>query len=295
MKLHLSAARPQSPVPREPYNTWLHPRGHVWAAFFHAPDGYLIRFPGLADFALSADCRLADCSPVPGAPEATLRHLFANQIVPLGLSFQGKLVLHASAVDIAGEAVAFAAPSGRGKSTLAASFATHACAFLTDDALLLRHQEACGHWVMPSQPSLRLWHDSRDSVAPAAALAGIAPGPGAKPRLAAGPGLEHCHSERLLKLAYFLGEGDTDEIIIRPTSQAQALIHWVRNSFQLDPTHSEMLARQFDQLSLLAGAVPTFHLDFPRRYDVLDQVREAILQNSTGPVRRITDASGEPS
>jgi ATP-dependent phosphoenolpyruvate carboxykinase len=51
------------------------------------------------------------------------QHLCLKQVLPLVLSKQGQRVFHASAVEVEVEdgAVVFAAESGRGKSTLAAS------------------------------------------------------------------------------------------------------------------------------------------------------------------------------
>jgi hypothetical protein len=59
--------------------------------------------------------------------------------------------------------VAFLGESGRGKSTLAASFATEGTRFLTDDGLLL--EWVGGHcMIVPSHPSIRLWEDSQEAL-----------------------------------------------------------------------------------------------------------------------------------
>jgi serine kinase of HPr protein (carbohydrate metabolism regulator) len=91
---------------------------------------------------------------------ATVEHLYLNQVLPLALSRQGKLVLHGSAVDIGGQGVAFLGESGRGKSTLAASFATEGTRFLTDDGLLLEWVGECC-MIIPSHPSIRLWQTAK--------------------------------------------------------------------------------------------------------------------------------------
>src|SRR5262249_8950886 len=53
----------------------------------------------------------------------TAHHLLLDQVLPLVLSHTGRLVLHASALDLEGRGVAFVGSGGVGKSTLAASFA----------------------------------------------------------------------------------------------------------------------------------------------------------------------------
>ena len=42
------------------------------------------------------------CLPAPDVSEATTQHLYLNRVLPLVLSKLGKLVFHASAVEVAG-------------------------------------------------------------------------------------------------------------------------------------------------------------------------------------------------
>jgi hypothetical protein len=111
------------------------PDGALWAQFYRADTGYLLRFPGLADFASTG--LEVTAWPAPGISGQTVEHLYLNQVLPLALSMQGKLVFHASAVEIGDGAIAFMGESGKGKSTLAASFATSGYRFLTDDGLIV--------------------------------------------------------------------------------------------------------------------------------------------------------------
>ena len=147
----IGAARAQAAVAMAPFHEWAFPDGTLWTQFYRTEAGYLLRFPGLADFDVSADALGVTCHPAPGASEATSQHLYLNQVLPLVLSKRGKLVFHASAVEVAGGAVAFVAESGRGKSTLAASFAINGCRFLTDDGLVLEDCGA-GYQVSPAIP-----------------------------------------------------------------------------------------------------------------------------------------------
>ena len=143
-----------------PFHQWSFPDGTLWTQFYRQGGGYLLRFPDLADFEVSADGATVLGFPAPGVTSPTVEHLYLNQVLPLALSRQGKLVLHGSAVDIGGQGVAFLGESGRGKSTLAASFATEGTRFLTDDGLLLEWVD--GHcMIVPSHPSIRLWEDSQ--------------------------------------------------------------------------------------------------------------------------------------
>lgn len=282
---HISA-RPQTPCVNEPFHNWNFPDGTQWAAFYRTPRGVLLRFPELADYQVSADgCEVA-CVPAPDVSAATTEHLYLNQVLPLALSKLGKLVFHASAVDTPAGAVAFLAQSGRGKSTLAASFAVNGHGFLTDDGLLLEPTDA-DYLVEPSHPSIRLWDDSHGVLVGEAAALAPAVDYTSKARLLAGDGLAYCKAARPLAAAYFLGEGAADDIAIKPLSQTEALIEWAKHSFLLDIEDRSLIGRHFDRIAALANRLPCFSLDYPRRYEDLARVRAAIVAHAatvrTGP------------
>ncbi len=66
--------------------------------FYRLSDGHLLRFPGMADFSMDANGSRITATPVPDLDDATLDHLFLNQVAPLAMSRQHKLVLHGGAV-----------------------------------------------------------------------------------------------------------------------------------------------------------------------------------------------------
>lgn len=270
--------RPQAPRPQPPFQRWNFPDGSLWAEFYREPAGYLLRFPDLADFEITADGCHVDAWSAPGVAPSTVEHLFLNQAEPLALGRQGHFVLHASAVDLGDHAVAFLGASGRGKSTLAASFALAGARFMTDDGLRVLWHE--GRLIaLPSHPTLRLWQDSQQALA---IYSDAAPPLGytAKQRLMAGNPLPHGGEPRPLRAFYFLGECESRSTSIEPARPAEALLHLVRNSFLLDIEEREMLTRHFDELSRIAVAPVHFQLEFPRRYDVLPEVREAVMRHA---------------
>lgn len=272
-------ARPQVPVAGAAFYQWVAPDGSLWTLFYRQGRDYLLRFPGLADFEVSADgCQVAAWA-APGGTSATVQHLYLNQVLPLALSRQGKLVLHASAVELADRAVAFIGESGRGKSTLAASFATGGVPFLTDDGL---HLEWAGDelTVHPSHPSIRLWADSQEALVRVGAAAAPALDFTTKTRLLASPALPFCDQARPLGRVYFLGDGLARSATIERAKPAVTLINLIRNSFLLDITQQEMLAHHFEHISRIANLPIHYHLDYPRRYEDLALVREAIIRHS---------------
>ena len=103
---NLVSASVQMPVEGEPFHEWFFPDGTPWTQFFRIDIGYLLRFPDLADFRVTADGLNVSCSPAPDVSEATTQHLYLNQVLPLTLSKMGKLVFHASAVEVENIAIA---------------------------------------------------------------------------------------------------------------------------------------------------------------------------------------------
>src|SRR5262245_27814108 len=133
----IAAPRTQRALERSPFHEYLLPDGTRVTELYRVDAGYLLRFPGLADFEISADGLAVRCQPTPETTDATSRHLYINQVLPLVLGRLGKMVFHASAVESDGGALAFVAESSRGKSTLAASFAMAGSPLLTDESVVL--------------------------------------------------------------------------------------------------------------------------------------------------------------
>jgi hypothetical protein len=63
----------QQPSVGAAFHTWTFPDGILWTEFHRLDGGYLLRFPSLADFEISADARTVTGFPVPEVPEGTLR------------------------------------------------------------------------------------------------------------------------------------------------------------------------------------------------------------------------------
>lgn len=269
---------PQPPLADKPFHTWDLADGATWTAFHRRGRDYLLRFPDLADFHVAHDGRSVVACPVPDVSAGTLDHLYLNQVLPLALSRQGRLVLHASAVELGGFGVAFSGASGRGKSTLAASFATAGYRFLTDDGLQIEwHDGLC--FATPSHPSIRLWQDSQEALnvhdAEHAAPVDYTP----KARLLAGDHIAFCDQARPLRRVYFLGDGSAMTLSITPVPPAEALMALVKASFLLDIEERQMLAWHFEEMVRLAALPIYFHLDYPRRYEDLPRVRDAIIDH----------------
>ena len=270
----------QEPIHKEPFHRYTFDDGSVWTEFYRFDNNYLLRFPDLADFEVSADGTEVVAHPAEGTDEATVEHLYINQMVPLALSRQGKPSFHASVVTVADGAVAFLGKTGMGKSTLAASFALNEAAFLTDDSLLIEEQDdAC--LAIPSHASLRLWEDSVDAMVCDDAAKAAAISYSNKARLLAGNALTFHEAPVRLLAAYELVDEEPSGVSITPLSGSARHMAWIENSFLLDVEDRDLLARHFDWTHRIASRVPTFALDYVRDYGMLADVRKAITTHAS--------------
>jgi hypothetical protein len=225
--LKLCAGRVHPPAGAEPFSSWSLPDGTQWSRFYRIEGGYLLRFIDQVDFRVTSDGLEVAAYPAGGVTELTIEHLFLNQVLPLALSRQFQLVVHAGAVEIPGFdeafAVGFVGASGRGKSTLTASFATSGHRFLTDDGLQLEKGER-GFLIRPSHASIRLYDDSREALMPDDVTTTPPLDYTCKLRLLADEQVAHCKQTRPLRALYFLGPGKADAPSIETVSGRDAPI-----------------------------------------------------------------------
>jgi energy-coupling factor transporter ATP-binding protein EcfA2 len=224
---------------------------------------------------------------------STVRHLLLDQVLPAISSGEQGSGLHASAVVVGGEAVAFAGKTGLGKSTLAASFAAAGFPALTDDCLIVK--EAGERFLaVPAYSSLRLWNDSATALG--ADL-------GRRHRVAA-------YSQKIrvnrstskipfsgdpapLRCVYLLEtRAASRALLIEPVSERDAFIALVRLAFRLDPYDRVHLANEMDRLARLSQVVSIRLLRVPRRLENLSSVQEAVLRDLQNRPARTMRAAG---
>lgn len=275
--LRIHQAREQRPMESPVAHAWQRVDGSPWINLHQTGEGSLLRLPGLGDFLVDAAGQTVEAWPVPGMDDETCRQLYLNNILPMALSRQGKLVLHASAVDAGGGAIVFVGLSGRGKSTLATSFAAAGHALIVDDGLTVEPGNgAC--LAMPGEPAVRLWRDSQehlaaDDVAQATAL-GYIP----KQRIPAGAHLRFSPDPRPIRAVFLLGDDPQAALQIQPLRPVEAAMALIQYSFLLDIGDPARHAMQMRHAAALAASSRIARLDYPRDYALLPQVRQAILQ-----------------
>lgn len=262
-------------VADNPFHTWAFPDGTEWLHFWRVEAGYLLRFPEMAEFTVSREGEVLGVEALNGTSQATLDHLYLNQVLPLAMSRQGRLMFHGSAVEVGDGAAAFLGESGRGKSTIAAAFATRGAGFLTDDGLRV---ERVGSELLayPSHPSIRLWDDSQNALVGDAVRLAPEVEYTTKARILADETIRFCDQPRPLRRVYFLDDDGAAKPSIKRLTPSEALVELTKHSFLLDIEERDLIASHFENLVKLVE-VPVFRrLDYPRKYEELDAVRAAI-------------------
>jgi len=271
-------------VDDERHCEWLHTWGlrdeTPWLLLGRRPCGYLLRFPGIADFAVSDDGREIRGYVVQDTPQETVRHLILDQVLPLLLSHRGRFVLHGSAVATPRGALGFVGQTGWGKSTLASSFSEDGMAVLTDDCLLLEEEDECMR-VIPSYPGVRLWPDTALAVFGKDKHWQKVAHYSEKKRLDAKAGIGFCGWPTKLRRLYFLSSpNECSDLKVAPLSPREAMLELVKYSYLMDVTNRRRLQQGFERLAKFALTPKFFRLAFPHDYSQLATVRQAVLSDS---------------
>lgn len=264
---------------------WLSKTGVVDIFMAKTEEGFLLRFPDLADFFIPANESRIDAFPTPVTNEETLRHLILDQVLPRLIAHRGPLVLHAASVEVDGRTIAFVGPTGTGKSTIATSFHIAGYRLISDDGLILPLFEN-RVLALPTYPSLRLWPDTVaglfTKMPPLEPMAHYS----TKQRVMI---YRNANTDRLmmplpLSAIYVLspesasGNIDTGGISITSLSPADACMAIVGNTFQLDLTDATRVTRVLEAATKVVRQVPVFSLAYPRDFSLLPDVHEKIIK-----------------
>jgi hypothetical protein len=115
--------------------------GVLWYTFCRVDGHYVGRFFGVADFEITNALDTIICRPVFEANTEVIAIILTGTVTAFILAAAGRYVLHGSAVDVEGEAIAFVGSSGQGKSTMAAIVCAAGAGLITDDILPLEFDE----------------------------------------------------------------------------------------------------------------------------------------------------------
>ena len=262
---------------------WYLPEGELWLSFSKIDGGYLLRFNELADFFVSNDGKKIICIPEHNIPSNTIRHLLLDQVIPLVINLKGKEALHASAVFTPKGVFAFTGKTGSGKSTLAGGFVNMGYQLMSDDCLVLFEKDGNIYGV-PAYPGLRLWESVLSYLFGNNGVHKSVAHYTTKQRVC----IEripraYCAENKPLRVVYIVAPpSETEEktdIVVEQLSPRDSFMELIKYAFRLDITDRNMLTRQFHFLKRVASIVSVRRLIFPRDFNLLPAVREAILSD----------------
>lgn len=263
-------------------------RQRPWMCSGLTTHGYLIRFPGVADFLLDPDGRRVQGRSDGRTTKRRVAHVLLDHALPMALSLRQKTVLHASAVVTEDGCCLFTGPSGSGKSTLAASFATDGADLLSDDCVILTQRNG-SVWATPTYRSLRLWSDSFRRLASSRPAEPVRFGSTIKHSvlLAAGGSRRAYPVRRIYQLVAnadgHSGTSRTSHATVTDLSPREGLMHLLGSLRRVNLRDPAGLTREMDDLGRIVEAVPVKRLTMSRRYDRLDEVRQIVRQDLQQP------------
>ncbi|MEO5578209.1 MAG: hypothetical protein ABIR25_04045 [Sphingomicrobium sp.] len=238
--------------------------------------GYRLKFGSELVVDVHPDGRIIT-SPSPGLSEITIDHFLADQVHPRLIAHAGSLVVHAGGVRVGERALLVMGQSGRGKSTLTASFDLAGMPLLGDDAMVISmvgDQQA----VRAVYPSLRLLPDSIDALMRGTATAGPVAYYTSKERIDVAKDGGVAEAPIPISAMFSIAPPNGNEpIVLRRLTPVDACMALVESSFALDPSDTARARDRMEQASALARRVPAFEITYPRDYSRLPEVRQAIL------------------
>jgi len=247
-------------------------------AHLHRLSGYeVLSFPRVADFYVQSEriaCHLRDPD-----LEYMVEIRLLGPVLSYWLERRGIPALHASAVAVDGQAIAFISRHGGGKTGLAAAMMQAGYPLLTDDILPVEDKE--GLQGRPGYPQVRMWPDEAAYFVGRFEELPLVHPELSKRRVPVGPGGFGSFYDSPLPLkSIFLAERSdlVERVEIRPVSSMEAVIELVRHSFLprlveaagLQPARLDLFAR-------LVKQVPVRRLVYPSGFEHLPRVVDAIL------------------
>jgi len=236
----------------------------------------------LFEFVVAPNGRTIEYRRLRQATNESLTTYLLGQVLSFSLLSFGYDPLHATAVVIDGEAVAFLGHCGYGKSTLGAAFVARGFPILTDDVLALKAHD--GRWIgHPGPRRLKLFPSVAKKVLARAAGGRLNPDT-SKLVLPLAPG-EASDRAVPVKALYVLpgpakrGTHEPARVRIAPLQGQAAFLEVMRSAFNLIQVDRARLENHFTMAARLVSEVPLRRLAYPRRLDSLGAVCDAVLND----------------
>jgi hypothetical protein len=249
------------------------PDGASLTCLYRADDREVLRFHEAGDFLVKTD-RIEGCVPEAARDLAELR--FLGPVLSYWFERRGLPTIHASAVAVDGQGIAFISRHGGGKSGLAAAMVRAGASLLTDDLLVV--DEVDGRWeARPAYPEMRMWPDEAAHFAgPPERLPRVQRDSAKRRVTVGGEGFGSFRDASTPLACIYLASRRQETaggIEVQPVSRSEALIELVRHSFSARLVEAAGLQpARLDRLARLVRRVPVRHLSYPSGFDRLPEV-----------------------
>lgn len=260
------------------------PEALLYTTVRHDDGGVLLRLHRMVDFEITRDHRGVCVWSDPQCGPEMLGIFVAGHLLATLLALRGETVLHASAVEVEGAAVAFVADSGVGKSTLAALACARGARFVTDDVLRLHESEDGTMRCWPGATENRLRRDVADL---SGGYEGTATKTSADGRTVWSPPVTRFDTCRLEAIVLPQPDRDHDELGLRPLAPGTAVVELSRRPRLLGWSDERIRAQTFLNLSGIARTVPVYAARVPWGPPFDEAVIDTLL-------RRCLSARGTP-
>jgi hypothetical protein len=268
---------------------WEVVQGDVVVRAYAAGGDFRLVFDDTGTFDVRAIDRSIVWYPGSHATDAAVRADLLGRVIALAAHADGRLTLHASAVSVDGQAIAFLGPKHAGKSTIALALVRGGARLLADDAVVIRLGTGGQAWAAVGVQRPRLWTDSVHAldVTPSSPDS-------AKPTVELPPDrLEG--TEVPLRACYILNAvAAPDAAVARgarlaPVHAALSLVGFSKIGALLGGTEAAVV---LERAAALAEAVPTYVADVARDLRRLDDVAAQLLRwHGSRPVPNVALAT----
>ena len=234
--------------------------GVAWYTFARCGETVIGRIYRLADFIIDTGSRQVVFRRDPACVPEVVAILLSGTVTAYLLSAEGGLVLHASAVEVDGKAVAFVGLSGQGKTTVATLLCTEGYPLVTDDVLPV---DAHGGEVtcVPGGIELRVRDKSQEL---ADWLASDVPRRRtADERLAMAVPVTRADLLPLATVIIPWPDRQFTAVSARRLSAGEAAMSLARFQRVEGWTSPKVLRAQFEAITAVVGSVPVFEMHIP--------------------------------
>lgn len=251
-----------------------------WIEHVVLPDGGVyMKLDGIFETLVAADGRSVVCARLDEADEKSFEANLLNFVLSAALTLRGEEPLHATVLDLDGEAIGLLGPSGAGKSTLAACLIGQGADLITDDMLRLTFADGRG-FAHYGPHRLKLFDEPARRLLPGAMSDGHFNALSGKLMVEPRIPQPSRRAPRPLKTLFWLGDPQTppesDEVSATRLAGMELARALTASAMDIRYYAPDRLARQLQFAERVARTVPVHALCYARRYALLDRVVEEI-------------------